>query len=389
MRKTFWQITALFLIWRITLIIYLIVSLNLVPLYSKDKFLGGGPNNYPISPEIFSWANFDGEHYLSISIFGYRSLQQAFFPVYPKLIGFMTSSIISLIKPFFYIDFFSVLFFSTLTGIIISNLALLIVLVLLWDLVRIDYSAKIAFWTAAILLLFPTSFFFGAVYTESIFLLFTLASFYFARKKIWIAASIFGAVASATRIFGILLLPALIIEAWQQKAKFKNAAWLSLIPLGLFAYMYYQYVTVKDPLAFYNLQKIVGEQHQSGVVFLPQVYFRYIKILILSSMASPIYKTILLEFVCGIVFFALPVYGFFRKVRLSYLFFAMSAFILPTIQGSFSSTPRYVLVLFPSFIAASLLISSLPKWVKVMFVTASFFLLFIEASLFLRGYWVA
>jgi hypothetical protein len=91
----------------------------------------------------------------------------------------------------------------------------------------------------------------------------------------------------------------------------------------------------------------------------------------------------------GVVFFILPIIGFFKKVRISYIFFAFFGYLLPTIQGSFSSLPRYVLILFPSFIIIALLIKPLPNIVKICLFFMSLALLILEASLFLRGYWVA
>ena len=153
--------------------------------------------------------------------------------------------------------------------------------------------------------------------------------------------------------------------------------------------MVYQYINVGDPLAFYHLQKIVGEQHQSGVISLPQVYFRYIKMVLTVDITNPIYQTIWLEFLIGLAFLILPIYGYFKKIRLSYIFYAMVGFLLPTIQGSFSSLPRYILILFPSFLALAIFFNSLPKIIKLLFVVACSSVLIVEASMFLRGYWVA
>lgn len=366
------KILLIFLTWRFALIIVSLVAINFVALGSKDRFLGGGLINYMIAPHLFSWANFDGEHYLSIAIFGYKYLEQAFFPVYPILMSFFSDSLVNL----------------TLVGLIVSNVSFVLSLIFLWELIRIDFSKRIAYLTVILLLIFPTSFYFGAVYNESLFLLLTVLSFYSARKGKWFMAGTFGLVASATRVFGILLLPALLIEAWQQKA-ISRAYWVLLIPLGLGAYMWYLQATVGDPIAFYNFQTLVGEQHQKGIVALPQVYFRYFKMLATTSIQNPIFQTLVLEFFVGLVFFLLPVYGYFKKIRLSYLVYAMLGFLAPSIQGSFSSAPRYVLILFPSFLAAALWFTNLPKLFRMIFLVLSLLVLAVETSLFLRGYWIA
>lgn len=379
--KELTAILVLFFSWRIALLLVSILAIRFVSLGSSDRYLGGGFTLYHLSPQIFSWANFDGEHYLSIAIFGYKMLEQAFFPVYPLLIRLFAT-------PFSY-DLFSSLLNSTIAGILISNASFLLAIVFLFKLISLDFSKKIAFITLLSLLTFPLSFYFGAVYNESLFLLLSVLSFYFARQKRWFLASVFGLVASATRVFGVLLLPTLLIEAYLQKEKFSKIFWIFLIPLGLGGYMLYQYVTFGDPLAFYNLQTAVGEQHQPGVVLLPQVYFRYIKMILTVDKSNPIYQTIWLEFLVGIIFFVLPVYGYFKRIRLSYLFYAMIGFILPTIQGSFSSSPRYVIIFFPAFLALAILLNNLPRAVRLAYLILSALFLGIETALFLRGYWVA
>lgn len=368
-------IISLFAAWRLLLFGVLFLAVRFLPL--QRNFLGGGMSNYLTHPYLFAWANFDGEHYLSIATYGYKTLQQAFFPVYPALIRILVTPLS--------------LNFATLTsaGFLISNLALIGSLILLWKIILLDFPRKIALFTILLLLVFPTSFYLGSVYNESLYLFLSLATFYTARKGKWFLGGILGAIASATRVFGILLLPALLIEAWQSKVPLKKSFWMFLIPLGFMAYMYYQWRYFADPLAFYHLQPLVGEQHQQGVVLLPQVFYRYLKILLNINLTNMATLGILLEVVTGILFTALPIYGYFKKMRLSYIFYAFVGFLLPTIQGSFSSVPRYVLALFPSFIALSLLISKYPTFKKIIIIGFFLVWMLIEASLFVRGYWVA
>lgn len=375
------KILLIFLTWRFFLVVILLFAVNFIPLGYKDRYLGGGSSNYQISPQLFSWANFDGEHYLSIAIFGYKHLEQAFFPVYPMLISFFS-------RPDPY-NLLVALVNSTVTGLIISNISFLISLIFLWELIRKDFSQKIAYLTIFLIVIFPTSFYFGAVYNESLFLLLSVLSFYSARKGNWFMAGIFGAIASATRVFGILLLPALFVSALEQKVRFSKMIWIFLIPLGLGAYMWYLNYSIGDPLAFYNYQKLIGEQHQPGIILLPQVYFRYIKMLVTTEIQNPIFQTIVLEFLVGLAFFFLPIYGYFKKVKLSYLIYAMLGFLIPSVQGSFSSLPRYVIVFFPSFLVASIWVNSLPKLFRIVLLSLFSFILALETLLFLRGYWVA
>lgn len=376
-KKDLLKVISWFLIWRVSLFLVLILAIQFLPRFGNN-FFGGGLVNYQKNPYLFAWANFDGEHYLSIAEIGYRGLEQAFFPIYPLLMRILASTI----------DVNA--YYLTLAGILISTFSTLGALVILFRLIKLDYNEKIAFRTILSLLLFPTSFYLGAVYTESLFLLLIVGSFYFARKGNFFFATLLGIVASATRVFGVLLLPALLIEVWQQNRFFnKKTLWLFLIPLGFLSYMFYQWLTVGDPLAFYHLQLIVGPQHQSGIILFPQVVYRYIKILITLDFRNTLYPTMILELFTGLLFFALPIYGFFKKVRLSYLFFAFFNFLAPTIQGSFSSLPRYILVFFPSFLALAVFLSTQKKLVRIFILSLSGIWLVVNAAMFFRGYWVA
>lgn len=369
-------IIILFLGWKLMNLLAYFFAFNFVKLNSTN-FLGGGLKNYVNLPFIFSWANFDGEHYLSIAIIGYKGLEQAFFPVYPSLIR-------ALAGPFG--TNYTIL---VILGLLISNVAFLISLILLWKLVCLDFSKKVAFWTLLLMAVFPTSFYFGAMYNESLFLMLTLSVFLLVRSGNYFFASLMGFVSTATRIFGLLTLPALILDLIREKKVNVRTLWLFLIPGGLALYMLYQYLTVSDPIAFYRLQKLVGEQHQSGITLLPQVFYRYFKILSTVDFNNLIYQTMVLEVITALAFTLLPIYGFFKKMRWSYVAFALINFLMPTVQGSFSSVPRYVLVLFPSFLALAIFLEKYPKWYKVALVVLSVVWLFCENVLFLRGYWIA
>lgn len=370
------SIICLFLIWKSILLIILSFSFIALPLYSQD-LLGGGYQKYITHYYILPWANFDGEHFLSIAIFSYQQYQQAFFPLFPKLISLGL------------IPFGNNIVAGAATGLLISTTAFFAALIFLYKLLKLDYSSKFALGVILVLLLYPASFYFNAVYTESLFLFLIVASFYFFRTKHFFWASIFGLLATTTRVFGVLLFISFLIEIFIYKYPIKKTFWILLIPIGLLGYMTYLYYSVGDPLAFYNLQLIVGEQHQRGIVLFPQVIFRYLKIILSNETLNPMFTTILFELAVGVGFMLLPIIGYFKKVRLSYLFFAFMAYLLPTIQGSFSSLPRYVLILFPSFIVLTMMIKVLPVSLRFALGFLSLGLLIIETTFFLRGYWVS
>lgn len=372
----FKKIIGLFLIWKGFLYLVLLLAFVFLPLGGRN-FFGGGIDRYTEYFYLLPWANFDGEHYMSIAMQGYHSLEQAFFPLYPMLIflgkWLLPNNFVS----------------TAVVGLLISNLAFIAALIMLYKLVRLDYSEKISWMTIVLILIFPTAFYFGALYTESLFLFLSVATFYFSRKEKWWLAGIFGLLASSTRVFGILLLPTLLLDLLMEKKSVKLWYPILIIPLGLIIYMIYLYMTLGDPLAFYNLQSIIGEHRQKGIILFPQVVYRYLNILFHYQKIDIFLATFLLEFFSTLLFFCLPFYGILKKVRWSYIFYSLISLILPTIQGSFSSGARYVLVIFPVFIILALIVEKFPYYIKILFIVCSVILLILFTSLFIRGYWVA
>jgi len=92
----------------------------------------------------------------------------------------------------------------------------------------------------------------------------------------------------------------------------------------------------------------------------------------------------MLEFVMTLVPLTLLVI-YLKKIRFSYWLFAAMVIVIPTLSGSFSSMPRYILAAF-SFLP--IVIVKMGKYGKLA-MTLSAILAIILASLFIRGYWVA
>ncbi|MCR4263093.1 MAG: hypothetical protein NUV98_00035, partial [Candidatus Roizmanbacteria bacterium] len=68
-----------------------------------------------------------------------------------------------------------------------------------------------------------------------------------------------------------------------------------------------------------------------------------------------------------------------------WIYFSLASIVLPTLTGTLSSMPRYVLVAFPVF----MVLSQLPKTLKIGVFVVSLILLIICTLLFTHGYWIA
>src|SRR3989344_2187325 len=230
------SIFLLFLIWRLLLFIPLLAGYQFLS-YRPDadytniwKFIKPySPVDHPL---LYPWANFDGVHYLSIAASGYQD-NERFLPAFPLLIRFFTA-LFGGGEPY------SAIYFFTAIGIV--HLLFFASLVLLYKLVRIDFSEKVAFASVVFLLVFPASFFYVSIYSESLFLFLTLSSFYLARKQLWFGAGITGMFLSATRIVGIAILPSLLYEFLKQKKKWSlKSVPLFFVPLGLLVYALFNF----------------------------------------------------------------------------------------------------------------------------------------------------
>lgn len=350
-----------FFIWRILLFI----PIFLAPYFFKlqNNFLGGGMEKYLSNPYLWSWANFDGEHYLSIAKIGYGGGEQAFFPLYPLLLKIFGEEVWG--------------------GLILSNLSLLFALFGMYKLARLDYSEKISKLAIILLLLFPTSFYFAGVYTESLFLALVVWSFYFFRKEKYLLSGILGMFLSATRIIGIVLVYLYVFIK-------KRINFMLLVPLGLLCYMYYSYVTWGDYLKFFNSASGFGEQRSDHLIMLPQVFYRYFVKIIpnLTWSYFPVVFTTILEITTAVLFLSL-IFVSFKKLDIKYWIFFVLAYLIPTLSGSFSSLSRYILVIFPAFFFLAQIVSNLPKLLKLGIYVILSIILLIAQMLFVRGYFVS
>lgn len=320
------------------------------------------------------WANFDGGHYFSIADTGYHTYQQAFFPLYPILISLLSRSVGIPLVP---------------GGLIISHIAFFIGLIFFYKLAILE-KVNHPFWSVIFLLLFPTSFFFASVYTESLFLVLSVSSVYFLKRKKLLVSGVLGMLASSTRLFGIFLLIFPIAEYLKQQKKEGRFLYLLpmlLIPLGLVAYMIYLQQTLGDPLAFFHLQPKFGAERSGGnIILLPQVLWRYLKILFFSSFSLPyvIAAFELIVFVLGMFLLWIGWKKF--RIKSEYLIFSLLILLVPTMTGTLSSIPRYAISAFPLFFVVGNMHN---KWVKLGIAVIFAIGLVASTALFLSGYFVA
>src|ERR671923_1009447 len=197
-------------------------------------------------PLLSPLARWDAVWYLRIADSGYSGSvpRAAFFPLYPVLIT-------SLAAPAGDSDAALLI-----ASYVISLLAFLGALVLLHRLVSLEVGRALAGPTVLLLAVFPAALYFGAPYSESLFLLLSVGAFYAARTGSWAWAGACAAAASATRSAGLLLVIPLAMLWWSSRGRRRrDAAWLLLAPLGVMAYAAWLGVAEGDALRFLDVQE--------------------------------------------------------------------------------------------------------------------------------------
>lgn len=370
-------IIILFLIWRLFLFVPIFAASALIPNRGGFEFTGFK------NPLIYPWANFDGVHYLDIASHGYAT-DGRFFPLYPIAIRVASvflreSSIYS-----------ERLFFS---GLFVANISFFLALFFLYRLIKNEYSIKTSRWAIFFLLSFPTTFFFGSLYSESLFLLLLVFSFYMLNQKKYLSAGIFGGLLSMTRLTGIFIWPALIyqflVTDFKKKgADLKNLSWLMLLPpLGLLSFGYYSSLKFGNFLNFIYAHGQQANSREVSQIVLPlQTVYRYFKIIAETNFNQFEWWIALLELLAFLYSLVLFYLAWKLKIKKSYLLFSFFSFLLPALSGTFSGLPRYILVLFPLYIALALIKNFRIKIaIAVIFGVLQFGLL----MAFSRGYYIA
>jgi hypothetical protein len=180
------------------------VAAVLANIYGTDNFPTSQPysSQFPVPPVpggiwhhlVEPMRMWDGLWYRLIAIEGYPTghvWNDAFWPLYPMSMRGL-SRITGLGED--------------VSGYLIANVCFFVAMVLVYQLVRIDFDTPIARRTIWAIAIFPTSLFFTAVYTESLFLMLSVAAILCARIRKWWLAGLLGMLAALTRSHGIFLV---------------------------------------------------------------------------------------------------------------------------------------------------------------------------------------
>ena len=236
-----------------------------------------------------------------------------------------------------------------MAALLVSNVAFLGALLALFALTADAFGERVARRAIVVAALFPTAFFFLAPYTESLFLFLSILAFRAARWDRWGHVAVTGALAALTRSVGILLIPALLVEAFSAKrgrsdsrrAIAGRAACVAAISLGPLSWFAWWGLAHGSWLAPLDAQRLWGRELQP-----PWVSLTHAVDLAWSFHSYWLLDLVLVSIAIAGLALALP------ALRASEITYGSLSLLLPLVDPFWDrpllSAPRFAVVVFPA-----------------------------------------
>jgi hypothetical protein len=249
---------------------------------------------------------------------------------------------------------FNLLFQSPIVSIAVCALVFGVLWIPFYQLVAENYmNKKAALWSALIFALSPYVFLFTSlVYSEGLFLFFTLSAWYFLKKGNITSATGLAAVSALTRIVGVVIvLPMLIISLLKKGAQRIYWVAFSLLPIvALLSWLVYCQLTAKDFLAFMHTTEWSSLYTLRTLIFegLPQKGLNVFQAA-LENTSSPLVWITPLAVIVTLIIPPFLIYKI-AKMEKSLAIYSLICYVWLLMFGALVSMPRYVSVLFPLWI---------------------------------------
>lgn len=326
-----------FVVWRGTLYVFDLLGLSLTPGMGRcRKQWQVFGDNHPFFNGFFRW---DAGWYLNIAKRGYTynpdtGSSVAFYPLLPYMARYLGKLVGG----------------TPIAALLIANTSIVGAIYFLRRLAATLYGEEAGKLASILLLVFPTSLFMSAFYTEGLFVCMAAASMYFYFRERFIWCGVFGMLAMLSRSTGLVLFVALALDLalclYRRELRFSwRMLALLAIPAGLGLFMLMQYVQVGDPLAFSKTMKYWGRVASwpwAGIVdTLRRANFTF------PVNFARTQRFIDMLFACS--FLGIGVAMAIRRQRVALWVYVILGMLLPLSTYELAGMNRYSLGLFPAF----------------------------------------
>jgi hypothetical protein len=326
---------------------FLAYAANLVLPQYQDQGFGVFPRQDHLFWDAF--ARFDAGWYHGIASRGYeyRGVGRnnlAFFPAYPLLMRAGGWLLGGRQQDYYF------------AGIVISWLAFAGAMTLLYRLALLDLPPRKAVRAVVYAAIFPFAYFFGMVYSESLYLLALVGAAYAFRRRAWLAGGVSAAVMTATRVTGVMAVPGLALIAWKSAGtdgavRGRALASVGAALLGIASFSAFNAAISPGPftwyasITFWNYHP-GGNPFGSLVGWVWALLTRPDTYLTTERMAP--YDT-LNAFAALLALALVPL--IWKRFNAGYALIVLAGLLLPLSSGQFEGLGRYVSVQFPVALA--------------------------------------
>lgn len=362
-------------VWLVVVNVFGFAAMNRFNLTPDTSYTWITPESFPVAKNsnlIDMHNRWDSFWYLDIVNNGYHLNENntlanvVFFPVYPALIKILGTVLLG--------NF-------VLAGWILSVVFLFLSCAYLHKFVKQFHPEIDPELPILLMLIFPTAFFFNVVYTESIFLFVTIATFYYAFRKNFYLAGLIAFIGALTHSNGVFLaLPILwkIVEENGWKEMLAPKMWKKLTPvvfapIGSFLFLGYDYWKFGDPMLFFKIQSAWGRSFT--------INWEHFSLFSHPSIVNMCIDIFLAVFIISAVVVV------WRKLSPLYAIFMSTTLIAAFTSGTLMSVGRYSLVMFPLFILLAKLGNRKDKTPLLAWSLLSVLFFALDIILWVNNYW--
>jgi len=325
------------------------------------------------------WRQFDAIHYERLVVNGYDDYKLyenhpaanwPFLPFYPGLVRLSWEPLSKYLS-------------VNTVGIILSNIFFYFGLIFVFRFCKDKYNKKVANNTVWFLSIFPSTYFFSAFYTESLYLLIVASSFYYLNKGNYLKSAIIGSIGAITRITAIFLP---IVYLWEifKKNKYKITETIKkreLYYIFIFPALLLIYLLYINNLTGSFLSPFKEQMNWGRTTFSTPIYpiIEYLKE---PYLHIPWDLGLITVIILTLTFYL--IYQVFRKMGLGYGIFSLLSLSLPLLSG-FAGMNRFILSILPVFIAMGILTEG-KNWLYNVLTVFFLMMLCIYLFSFVNGY---